>query len=75
MRTDLCRRCFKAYVDPLASNRHLLLGKYIRKCAGCQKFTNLVICYFKSEKSYSIICSDNNTIFKESQWFKENRAN
>lgn len=36
---------------------------------------DLVICYFKSEKSYSIICSDNNTIFKESQWFKENRAN
>ena len=35
---------------------------------------DLVICYFKSEKSYSIICSDNNTIFKESQWYKDNRA-
>jgi len=35
---------------------------------------DLVICYFKSEKSYSVICSDNNSIFKESQWFKDNRA-
>ena len=36
---------------------------------------DLVICYFKSTKSYSVICSDNNTIYKESQWYKDNRAN
>lgn len=35
---------------------------------------DLVLCYFKSTKSYSVICSDNNTIFKDSQWYKDNRV-
>lgn len=64
MRTDLCRRCFQAYVDPLASNRQLLVGRYVRKCAGCQKLTNLVVCYFKygehitSEDSKHIVSTE-----------------
>lgn len=34
---------------------------------------DLVLCYFKSENAYSVICSDNDTIYINSKWFKDNR--
>lgn len=44
---NMCRKCFKLYVDPLASDAHLLEGTADIKCEGCGGVEKTIISYFK----------------------------
>ena len=42
-----CKKCFRAGVDQLASDRHLLMSNGPRKCEGCSQFVPVVLVYYK----------------------------
>lgn len=44
---NMCRECFKLYIDPLATDSFLLLGKFPKKCDGCGREKKVVVTYFK----------------------------
>ena len=47
MTKNYCKKCFRAVVDPTASDKHLLMSGHKLKCPSCGQIEELVGAYFK----------------------------